>query len=137
MLFIVSSSIVCLPMDSLINGEFIDTRQLNNVAQTYSDSQRAVNVIANKSSHFNTFDSNANGESRSSNDVHKRVKRLHIFRPLFVYRQEQVKRRRIIEKRKLREQKQNNTSSVDRHTSTAKSCTNYRDYRCCYECRPY
>lgn len=135
MLFIVYSSIDCMPMDSLINGKFIDTRQLNNVAQEYNERRRAVDVSAHQSFPLNTLDSTAIDESHSSNEAHKRVKRLHVFRPLFVYRQEQVKRRRIIEKRKLRDQTPTNSSTNDRPTSTTKKpCTNYL---CCYDCRQF
>lgn len=132
MLFVVFSSINCLPTESLIDGKIIDTRQSSRLAQTNGDSRRAADVSSNQSPPLNTSDPIAIGESRSPTEAHKRVKRVYVFRPLFVYRQEQVKRRRIIEKRKLRSRKLDKDSTIEHHT--VKPCKNYS---CCDNCRHY
>lgn len=58
---------------------------------------------------FNSFNIPNNSNVINSSYVpHKRVKRIHIFRPLFVYRQEKVRRQRIENERKFHNRKSNN-----------------------------
>lgn len=70
-------------------------------------------------------------DSRSSNEPHKRVKRVQVFRPLFVYRQEQIQRKRIIERRNQRSQKPNINTNRPNDRQTTKPCT------CCEKCPRY
>lgn len=53
---------------------------------------------------------------------HKRVKRLHAFRPLFVYRQEQVERQRIYERQYQRRKAASKTDN--KILSPSKNCRN-------------
>lgn len=92
----ISSSFECLPTESILNGE-ISTA--DNKKSYHVDDEHTADT------EYSSFSTELITESRSSAEPHKRVKRVLVFRPLFVYRQEQIKRRRIIEKRKERSQK--------------------------------
>lgn len=121
---VVYSSINCLLTDSLISGKFLDERNKTTVTKS-SNNRHAVDIIANSTnSILNTLDPKNVGESRSALLPHKRVKRVQIFRPLFVYRQEKVERQRIIENRKFRNRKIN--GGIER-----KNAQPYHNCNCC------
>lgn len=131
MWFVVCSSINCLLTDSLINGKFIDTHSNETILNESEPNQNtsALEMGANVNSTQNTLEQMLMAaESRPPPDDHrhKRVKRLHVFRPLFVYRQEQVQRRLIIENRKFRNR--NSQRRRDRQFSTPCPCHNCRRY---------
>lgn len=108
----------CLPNDLLISGKLFDEKyQQSDISTNHSAYNKTNIIVSNAKSRQNATDKLTDAlptintyDSLSSSKTHKRVKRLHIFRPLFVYRQEQIKRRRIIEERKLR----NRLNGVDR-----------------------
>lgn len=118
----VSTSLECLPADSIINEEITKTDHNKSYDVDYA-------TMDHKYQHFTeltTFPAHLIAESRLP---HKRVKRVHVFRPLFVYRQEQIKRKRIVEKRKQRSRKtHDNSLSAERSTPKPKPCT------CCNKC---
>lgn len=129
MWFVICSSINCLlnRTESLIGEKLPITGSFNN--------NHAMNISVNnmnstkKTLHPETID-----ESRSSLIPHKRVKRLHIFRPLFVYRQEKIKRQRIIGNREFRNRKVN--IGINQNSGLAKnSCSNCDT--CCNSRRRY
>lgn len=133
----------CLPSDSLISGKLLDDKyQQNDVLTSNNNSSDHINNanihISNathaKSRINSTTDEFSDAQqhlSLSTNDlstsrmIHQRVKRIHVFRPLFVYRQEQIKRRRIYERR-LRNRNIKKHNQIDR--SNEKKCK-------CYDCR--
>lgn len=117
-----SSSLNCLPADSLLNDGI--TKTDDNKSQ-HGDDGHAMDLP----NQISIFAPHLITESRLSNEPHKRVKRVHVFRPLFVYRQEQIKRKRIIEKRKQRSQKPN--ADPNRPVQPSKPCT------CCDKCQQY
>ena len=81
-------------------------------------------------SEISQFSTHLITESRLSTEPHKRVKRVHVFRPLFVYRQEQIKRKRIFEKRKERSQ-QNKQNHLPDKSQKPQPCM------CCNQCHRY
>lgn len=102
----------------------MDQRNKTTVTQS-SNNRHAVDIIANSTnSILNTLDPKIDDESRSALVPHKRVKRVHIFRPLFVYRQEKIERQRIIENRKFRNRKIN--GGIER-----KNAQSYHNCNCC------
>lgn len=118
----VSSSFKCLRSDEIT--ESVDNKSYDGTDEHAMDqTNQFYTEVSSISTHQIT-------ESRLSTEPHKRVKRVHVFRPLFVYRQEQIKQKRIIEKRKQRSRKtKNNNNYSPAERSTAKPCT------CCNKCR--
>lgn len=140
----------CLPSDSLISGKLLDDKyQQNDVLTSNNNSSDHINnanIQISNATHAKSRINSTTNElpddqqrlSLSTNDlltsrmIHKRVKRVHIFRPLFVYRQEKIKRRLIherrlrIQERRLRSRNMKKHNQIDR--SNEKKCK-------CYECR--
>lgn len=104
---------------------------------TRHENQQALNL--NQNTQHSTVDSlnpEVYSESRSPTRVHKRVKRLHVFRPLFVYRQEKIERQRILDERKFRTQKINNrkiNNEIQRRKESNPCC----DCDSCDKCRQF
>lgn len=63
-------------------------------------------------------------ELYSSPQVYKRAKRVHVFRPLFVYRQEKLQRQRINDERKFRNRQINNLKTNEIQRNVEKPCCN-------------
>lgn len=117
---VVSTPLKCLPTDSLEHKSF------------HGDDDRMLGFVHPHFNEASSFPNNLITASRLSYEPHKRVKRVLVFRPLFVYRQEQIKRKRIIEKRKERSQKTKHSRNGPTERPTPKHpCT------CCNECRRY
>lgn len=106
MLIVVCSSVNCLLIvdDPLISGKFGNQRNKTTQSSNGSSTNSGVD----------TLDPKVFGDSHSALEPHKRVKRVHIFRPLFVYRQENIERQRIIENRKFRNRQTNNSNGIER-----------------------
>lgn len=122
--YFISTPFKCLPSDEI-------TESLDN--KSYHGNDDHTMEFVNQ--YYNDFSSPPNNlitASRLSTEPHKRVKRVHVFRPLFVYRQEQIKRKRIIEKRRehSRKTKANPNAPTERPAPNQK-CT------CCDKCRRY
>lgn len=120
MWFVVCSSIDCLPTDLLIDGKF-------------SNQHNQTSIIERSPSDFSADTANSTPKivdpkevHDSQLKVHKRVKRVHIFRPLFVYRQERIERQRILENRKLQNRRVNHV--IERKNECCKHC------KCCNAC---
>lgn len=102
----VCATVNCLPADSLISAEWSDDKPY----RSYAIANPSPAVAGASDSPSNALDADATGGSdalRSAADgavpseslvAHKRVKRLHLFRPLFVYRHQQLKKRRLLVK---------------------------------------
>lgn len=101
----VYATVNCLPTDSSISGKLFDDKHHRSPVIANS-SPASTDASENPPNAFDTaavaisgsLDRVAGGVSipHESLVAHKRVKRLHIFRPLFAYRQQQVKKRRIL-----------------------------------------
>lgn len=115
MWLVVCSSVNCLLSvdDPLINGKFENESSKTTVTQSSNDNSTNSTV--------DTLDPKNVGYSHSALEPHKRVKRVHIFRPLFVYRQENIERQRIIENRKFQ----------NRQTNTIKGIEREKNKQCC------
>lgn len=116
MWIVVCSSVNCLLVvdDPLISGKFGNQRNKTTVTQSSNDSSTNSGV--------DNLDPQNFGDSHPELEPHKRVKRVHIFRPLFVYRQENIERQRIIENRKFRNRQINNNNGIERENNK-KCCT--------------
>lgn len=121
---VVCSSINCLLTDSLISGKFLNQRNKTTVTQSSNNNYAVDNIENSTNSILNILDPKNFGESRSALVPHKRVKRVQIFRPLFVYRQEKIERQRIIENRKFSNRKIN--GGIER-----KNAQPYHNCKCC------
>lgn len=109
MWFLICSSVNCLLADSLINGKFSESHQ-------YVNNSHALDISTNTTNSNRLLLNKV--ESDQPLEAHKRVKRLHVFRPLFVYRQEKIERQRIIENRKFRNRNANNVNNEIHRKST-------------------
>lgn len=107
--------------ESISNGEVFE---IDDEKSDYVDDDRALDTDDS------LFSTQLITELSLSTEPHERVKRVLVFRPLFVYRQEQIKRKRIIEKRKQRSQKANN-KNLPAESQTLKPCN------CCSRCPRY
>lgn len=126
MYLVVWSSLYSMPIDSTAD-EKIQKPQLI-VNQGMKDD--SFNDYYARDFRSNSFHPNTNVQLNSPDEIRGRIKRapVHVFRPLFVYRQQQIKRKRIIEQNKLRNRKKNNIpTSIKQHTS--KPCP------CCDQCK--
>lgn len=96
MWFVVCSSINCLPTNPLISGKFYEHHINNRSAEENANNSHALNISTDITNSARIqLDENVFNDSRPPLETHKRVKRLHVFRPLFVYRQEKIERQRI------------------------------------------
>lgn len=128
----ICASINCLPRNLLIDGKFTVT-QHENEHTTRVDKKQESNIHTDVT--VGSLDPEVYNESQSSSQAHKRVKRLHVFRPLFVYRQEKIERQRIIEQRKLRNRQFNNQKKDTNRRQDAKAgcncdcdCNNFKQH---------
>lgn len=110
MWFIICSSIDCLPTDLLISGKTSDQSNQTSIIESSNGN------IDNEKLTLNSIDPKTIDDSQK---VHKRVKRVHVFRPLFVYRQEKIERQRIIEQRKLQNRR---VDKVKEHKNQCCKC---------------
>lgn len=116
----------CLPSDSLISGKLFDDTQHELSEKSLSTVIQSVKSNANPNT-SNAFASlstldNSSPEAINANipqeslAVHKRAKRLFLFRPLFVYRHQQLKKRRIEAKRQ-QERRVHEERKADRYAT--------------------
>lgn len=108
--------------DPLISGKFGNQRNKTTVKQSFNDSSTNSGV--------DTLDPKKNGDSHPELEPHKRVKRVHIFRPLFVYRQEKIERQRIIDNRKFQNRQTNNNNEIERENNEQRCSCNCDCHRC-------
>lgn len=89
-------------MDSLINRESTALHQFKAkpTKPEHTTNSRVFEITEDTLDSLNLLDEDKFNELRSSLEAYKRVKRVHVFRPLFAYRQEQ--QIRILEGRKSR-----------------------------------
>lgn len=122
----VSLSFKCLCSDEV-------TESVDKNKSYHGNDSNSMDLTNQYYTEVSSFSTHLITESRLSTQPHKRVKRVHVFRPLFVYRQEQIKRKRIIEKRKQRSRNINNDNNNNYYSpaerQTSKPCT------CCNQCR--
>lgn len=121
----VSSSFKCLRSNEI-------TESVGDSNKSYHDNNGNAMDLTNQylTDKISTFSAHLITESHLlPTEPHKRVKRVLVFRPLFVYRQEQIKRKRIIEKRKQRSRKMKNDNYLSAERQPTKPCT------CCDKCR--
>lgn len=118
-----STSLNCLPTDEITESV------VDNKSHYDNDDDPMMDVT-----NFNLIT-----ESRLLDEPHKRVKRVHVFRPLFVYRQEQIKRKRIIEKRKERSRKIKPNGNKQTNLPVEHQTTKQQEQpcTCCNKCRRY
>lgn len=106
------------------------TNDTINDDRTSTQNQSTPTTDKSSQSTLNVFQTSRNSNETSAELPRKRVKRIHLFRPLFVYRQEQVERQRIFEQQAQRRKaasKTNNTILTS--TENCKPCCCCHDHR--------
>lgn len=105
----------CLPANSLISEKLFTDKQHRSYVIASSSPSASTDLSENPSNSYDVDAQTVSPKFKRTTDAmaesainipteslvsHKRVKRLHIFRPLFVYRHQQLKKRRLTEERR-------------------------------------
>lgn len=96
---IIGVSIDCLSSRLLIDGKH-SVNQHSNESELMIKETNIDHFPQHSTMHFRGKEYLPNNESQSTSRVHKRVKRVVVFRPLFVYRQQKMEQQRRIQRRK-------------------------------------